>query len=126
MCISNSIKINILHHLCNAIFPRLTRSKHHRCIVSQRRLVTSLINEYNKDREVGYTLNIQPNRVIYEFLSVLLTEEGAIYEIFIGQCNKHDYRYYIRILPEGPFAQVIDSNDKTSEEEGPQTPKDLP
>ena len=85
MCISRPIKINILHHLRNAIFPRLTQSVHHLCIVAQRRLVTSLINKYNEDREVGYTLEVQPNRVIYEVLSVLLTEEGVIYKIFINQ-----------------------------------------
>jgi hypothetical protein len=45
---------------------------------------------------------------------------------FIDQCDKHDYRYYIRILPDGPFEQVIDSNDKTSEEEGQPTPEDSP
>ncbi len=124
MRISRPIKINILHHLRNAIFPRLTRSVHHRCIITQHRLVTSLINKYNKDREVGYTLNVQPNRVIYKVLSALLTEEGVIYEIFIDQCDKHNYCYCICILPDGPFEQVTDSNDKTSEEEGPSTPKD--
>jgi hypothetical protein len=126
MRISRLIKINILHHLCNAIFPRLTRSVHHHCTVVQRRLVTSLINKYNKDREVGYTLDVQPNCIIYEVLSALLTEEGVIYKIFIDQCDKHDYPYYIRILPDGPFEQVIDSNNETSEEEGPPTPEDLP
>jgi hypothetical protein len=126
MHISRPIKINILHYLHNAIFPRLTWSVHYRCIIAQRRLFTSLINGYNKDREVGYTLDAQPNRVIYKVLSALLTEEGVIYEIFIDQCDEHNYCYYIRILPDGPFEQVIDSNNKTSEEEGPPTPKDLP
>ncbi len=125
MCISRWIKINILHHLRNVIYPRQPRSVNHRCIVAQRRLVTSLIKEYNEDREVGYILDVQPNRVIYEVLSALLTEEGVIYKIFINQCNEHDYRYYIRNLPDGPFEQVIDSKDKTCEEEGPPTPEDL-
>jgi hypothetical protein len=126
MRISRLIKINILHHLRNVIFPRLTRSVYHRCIFAQHRLVTSLINEYNEDREVGYTLDVQPNHIIYEVLSALLTEEGVIYKIFIDQCDKHDYRFYIRILPDALFEQVIDSNDETSEAEGPSTPEDSP
>jgi hypothetical protein len=126
MRISRPIKIIILHHLRNAIFPRLTWSIHHRCSVAQRRLVTSLINEYNKDREVGYILDVQPNCIIYKVLSMLLTEEGVIYEIVIDQCDKRNYRYYICILTEGPFEQLIDSNNETSEEEGSPTPKDLP
>jgi hypothetical protein len=77
--------------LATLIFLILTQSQHCRCINAQRELITALINEHSGNREVGYTLAAQPNRVIYKDLSALLIEEGAIYEVIVDQCNKHDY-----------------------------------
>jgi hypothetical protein len=119
--------INIVHHLRNATLPRLTRSLHHCCIDVQCKLATALINEYNGNREVGYTLDIQPDCIIYEVLSALLIEEEVIYKIFNDQCHEHNFCYYIRTLPDASSERVLDSEDEdNSKEEGPPTPEDLP
>jgi hypothetical protein len=86
-------------------------------------LITALINEHNGNREVGYTLAVQPNQVIYKDLSALLAEEEVIYEVIVDQCSHHDYQYFTCRLLDGPFEQEIDSN---TSEEGPPTPEDLP
>ena len=83
----------INHSRAISILLRLTQSQHRRCIDTQRELITALINEHNGNREVGYTLAVQPNQVIYKDLSACLAEEEVIHEIIVDQCSHHDYRY---------------------------------
>jgi hypothetical protein len=88
----------------------------------QRKLITALINEHNGNREVGHTLAVRPNQVIYKNLPTFLTEEDVIHEVIVDQGSHHNYQYLTCRLLDGPFEQEIDSNTL---EEGPPTPKDL-
>jgi hypothetical protein len=67
-------------------------------IVAQRDIARELIEEYNLNRPIYYTLASQPTSFCYGTLEDLLEEEEAIHEIIFDQRSRHIFAAYVRDL----------------------------
>jgi hypothetical protein len=75
-------------------------------IIAQQDIARELIEEYNLNRPVYYTLASQPTDFRYSTLEDLLKEEAVIQEIIFDQRSRHIFAVYIRELPDVSFILV--------------------